>query len=232
MATEKQKRFAFEYVRDFNGTKAAIRAGYAESGADTQASRLLDIAEIQELIEEHKETIALVAQLSPAWVLKQWMQIASADPNDLVSVKVVPCPDCWLPEMGLDMPNPQCLDCKGLGQQMLQLADTRKLTGASRRLFANAKTTKFGIEIEMRDQDGALKSLASYLGMEKRISELSGPGGGPLQIDMNKPYEEMSDAELEFYIRAKAAEEGLLGVDTGVSEKVLPVTIDAKRLKD
>lgn len=228
MLTERQKRFAFEYVRDFVGTKAYVRAGYSEQGAAQGAERLLSNIEVQELVEEHKETIALVAQLSPAWVLKQWMQIASADPNDLVSVKVVPCPGCWLPEMPIDMPNPQCLKCVGLGVRMVELADTRKLTGAARRLYAGAKQTKDGIEIKMRDQDGALKSLASYLGMEKRISELSGPGGGPLQIDMNKPYEEMSDAELEFYIRAKAAEEGVLGVYAGVSQAQLEAkTIDA-----
>ncbi len=37
----KKKKFVDEYIKDFNGTAAAIRAGYSENGAAQQASRLL-----------------------------------------------------------------------------------------------------------------------------------------------------------------------------------------------
>ena len=37
----KQERFCQEYVRLNNGTQAAINAGYAKSGARTEASRML-----------------------------------------------------------------------------------------------------------------------------------------------------------------------------------------------
>jgi len=40
-ASGRHERFANEYVVDFNGQKAAVRAGYAESSARSQASRLL-----------------------------------------------------------------------------------------------------------------------------------------------------------------------------------------------
>lgn len=39
--TERQRRFAEEYVVDFNGTQAAIRAGYSKRGAENTAWRLL-----------------------------------------------------------------------------------------------------------------------------------------------------------------------------------------------
>jgi hypothetical protein len=39
--TPKQARFCLEYIKDGNGTQAAIRAGYSEKTADQQASRLL-----------------------------------------------------------------------------------------------------------------------------------------------------------------------------------------------
>ena len=39
--TEKQKKFCKEYVIDYNGTQAAIRAGYSEKTAKVQASQLL-----------------------------------------------------------------------------------------------------------------------------------------------------------------------------------------------
>lgn len=39
--TPQQERFCQEYAVDYNGTNAAIRAGYAEKTAASQASRLL-----------------------------------------------------------------------------------------------------------------------------------------------------------------------------------------------
>ena len=39
--TEKQKRFAEEYLLDLNATQAAIRAGYSAEAAIVQGSRLL-----------------------------------------------------------------------------------------------------------------------------------------------------------------------------------------------
>ena len=39
--TEKQFKFCMEYCKDFNGTQAAIRAGYSKDSAMEQASRLL-----------------------------------------------------------------------------------------------------------------------------------------------------------------------------------------------
>ncbi|WP_198585325.1 terminase small subunit, partial [Escherichia coli] len=37
--TDKQELFAREYLKDLNGTQAAIRAGYSEKTANEQASR-------------------------------------------------------------------------------------------------------------------------------------------------------------------------------------------------
>ncbi|MEE4317773.1 MAG: terminase small subunit [Erythrobacter sp.] len=50
--TPKQEAFAREYLVDLNATQAAIRAGYAESGARTEGSRLLANADIQNAIAE------------------------------------------------------------------------------------------------------------------------------------------------------------------------------------
>lgn len=47
-------RFAQEYAIDFNGTAAAKRAGYAPSGAHTQADRLLKKEDVRTVIEAAK----------------------------------------------------------------------------------------------------------------------------------------------------------------------------------
>ena len=44
--TKKKKAFVEEYLKDYNGTAAAIRAGYAEKSAAQQASRLLREPEV------------------------------------------------------------------------------------------------------------------------------------------------------------------------------------------
>ena len=48
--TYRRWRFCQEYIIDYNGTQAAIRAGYAEKSAQEEASRLLSLVIIQENI--------------------------------------------------------------------------------------------------------------------------------------------------------------------------------------
>ena len=49
--TEKQKLFCDEYLIDLNATQAAIRAGYSEKYAHTNAAKLLRNTTIREYIE-------------------------------------------------------------------------------------------------------------------------------------------------------------------------------------
>lgn len=59
MLNERQKQFCNEYLIDFNGTQAAIRAGYSEKTANRIASENLSKLDIQaylkELIENRNE---------------------------------------------------------------------------------------------------------------------------------------------------------------------------------
>ena len=50
--TPKQKRFCDEYLIDLNATQAAIRAGYSEKYAHTNATKLLQITTIKDFIAE------------------------------------------------------------------------------------------------------------------------------------------------------------------------------------
>lgn len=61
--TAKQMRFCDEYLIDLNATQAAIRAGYSEKYANTNASKLLQITTIKDFIakrmaEKESELIA------------------------------------------------------------------------------------------------------------------------------------------------------------------------------
>jgi phage terminase small subunit len=65
-----------------------------------------------------------------------------------------------------------CPKCFGEGIEGIYAADTRKLKGASRLLYAGVKVTRDGLEIKMRDQDAAMANVARHLGMFKDKLEL------------------------------------------------------------
>lgn len=55
--TNKQKRFADEYLVDLNATQAAIRAGYSEKTARSQGQRMLTNVDIKTYIEEQLDRL-------------------------------------------------------------------------------------------------------------------------------------------------------------------------------
>lgn len=56
--TEKQKRFADEYLIDTNATQAAIRAGYSKKTAYSQGERLLKNVEVDKYIQERMNQLS------------------------------------------------------------------------------------------------------------------------------------------------------------------------------
>lgn len=66
--TDKQMVFAMEYVKDKNGTQAAIRAGYSAKTAQAQASRLLTNVMIRSYIDEFMQQAAKETQTDVNWV--------------------------------------------------------------------------------------------------------------------------------------------------------------------
>ena len=56
--TEKQKRFADEYIQSGNATQSAIKAGYSQKYANTNVSKLLQNTTIKSYIDERMEVIA------------------------------------------------------------------------------------------------------------------------------------------------------------------------------
>lgn len=55
--TNRQKKFADEYLVDLNATQAAIRAGYSERSAGRNADRMMKNDEIRSYIEEQLQQL-------------------------------------------------------------------------------------------------------------------------------------------------------------------------------
>ena len=101
-------------------------------------------------------------------------------------------------------PAADCPECGGLGIEDVHVADTRKLRGPAKVLYAGAERTRNGIKIHMRDKDAAVVNLARYLGMLVDKKEFSGPGGGPIPL-ANLTADDLTDDQLAAILKASDA---------------------------
>jgi phage terminase small subunit len=77
--TDKQYAFVNEYVKDYNATQAAIRAGYAEKYADRQAYQLLEKTRVKEAIEARRQEISRKADVEISEIVAELRSIAFTD---------------------------------------------------------------------------------------------------------------------------------------------------------
>lgn len=81
---EKQQLFVYEYIKDLNGTKAAIRAHYAEGSAHVQANRLLSYAKVQNAIAELKTQRNERLNVDAGYVLQRLLDVDQLDVADIL----------------------------------------------------------------------------------------------------------------------------------------------------
>lgn len=196
----RHQRFVDEYLIDLNGTQAAIRAGYSANSAAEQAYDLLRKPQIKAAIEASQKRLQDKAEIKAESVVRQLALIATADPRELIEVRVGCCRCChgtghrsqrtelemandrqrWAttgkPANEFDeqggagytphlLPHPECPSCGGDGEPRTVLKDTRHLSPQAAALYAGAKQTKYGVEIQMHSQLEAWEKLAKNLGL-------------------------------------------------------------------
>ena len=77
--TAKRKCFVDEWLIDFNGTQAAIRAGYSEKTAAATAARLLRNVNIQAEISRRQRDLQKRTEVTQDRVVKELACVAFAD---------------------------------------------------------------------------------------------------------------------------------------------------------
>lgn len=78
----KRRAFVREYIKDFNATQAALRAGYAPGSARQQASDLLANPDIRQAIEQHQQKADANAILTLSELQEWWTNlITGQEPN-------------------------------------------------------------------------------------------------------------------------------------------------------
>ncbi|HVA12071.1 MAG TPA: terminase small subunit [Stellaceae bacterium] len=83
--TLRERRFAAEYVEDFAGTAAAIRAGYAPGGARSRATALLRHPRVAAAIEAGIEARRVSIRAAADRVLAEYARVAFADIGRIAS---------------------------------------------------------------------------------------------------------------------------------------------------
>lgn len=80
-------------------------------------------------------------------------------------------------------PNPRCPACYGQGHGHVHIADTTKLVGAARKLYAGVKMNRHGeVEILTHSQEKARENIARCLGAFKDAIAL--PNGKPVEPEV------------------------------------------------
>ena len=136
----KQQNFIEEYLIDFNGTQAAIRAGYSPKSAAETAYENLRKPQIIEALAQRRDELAATNDATPERVMAEYALIGFADIGDYVQ---------W--------------DCDGItltGSSELAEGASRAVSEVTEVKTEHGTTIKF----KLHDKKGALDSLCRMMG--------------------------------------------------------------------
>ena len=145
-----QDRFVDEWLIDFNGTQAAIRAGYSERSARRIAGRLLTKDNIQREISRRQKDLQRRTEVTQDRVVKELARIAFADMTDYAQVET------RMIEKD---------DGTELSYQAVTLTETAELSADQRAAIAGIKQGVNGVEVKLHDKIKALELLGRHIGM-------------------------------------------------------------------
>ncbi len=127
--TPKREQFCIEYIVDFNGAQAAIRAGFAQKGAAKAAFDLMQKPEIAERVMQLIQARSNRTEIDADYVLNRLVEIDQMDVLDILnddgSLKLVSeWPKVWRTYIsGMDLT--ELFDGRG---------DEREMTGLMKKI--------------------------------------------------------------------------------------------------
>jgi len=162
--TAQQLRFIDEYMIDLNGKQAAIRAGYSERTAESQASRLLRHVKVQSEVSKRQAERSKRCEITADKVLKELAMLGFANMKNYM--RAGPSGDPYLDFSNLTEEQTAAL-------QEVTVEDYVDGRGEDAR---EVKRVKF----KLADKRAALVDIGKHLGMFKERVEHSGPDGAPI----------------------------------------------------
>ncbi|MEC3159377.1 terminase small subunit [Bacillus thuringiensis] len=159
--TEKERLFCLYYVKYFNGTQAALKAGYSKEGAHVQASRLLRRERVASYIKELKGELVENVFVEAMDVLKEYIKIAFADITNYVTfgqreVELEPLEKTSVDEEGNEVTE---FITETRMMNFIDLAESDMVDGS---IITEVKQGRDGISIKLADKMKALDKLSLY----------------------------------------------------------------------
>lgn len=173
---KRQRQFCEEYLIDLNATQAAIRAGYKEKYAHTNAPKLLQNTTIKAKIDELMAERSRRTEITQDRVIKELAIIAFSNAADYAAVVER--------EMSMEVDGHmiKILDDDGnpLMYRTVEPVLTAELTDEQRRALSVIKKGRDGFEVKPYDKVRALELLGKHLGMFQDKVEVTGEINNPM----------------------------------------------------
>lgn len=170
--TAKQRAFVREYLIDLNATQAAIRAGYAASGAGVEGARLLKNAKIEAAIANAMKNRSERTEITADMVLKELAKIGFSDIRKAIK---------WHSHLINEEDNPDGGDVaviKTIVTNQVELVASEDLDDETAAAIAEiSQNTSGGIKLKLHDKKSALVDIGKHLGMFTDKIEHSGTIG-------------------------------------------------------
>ena len=198
--TDMQRLFCILYVRCFNATKAAIKAGYSRNSAMEQGYQLLRNPSVRDEIARLKQHRLNQAMLEEADIFQKYMDIAFSDITDYVEFgrEEVQVMGAFGP---VRVDDPETGGKKTLTKEInsVRFRESNEVDGT---LITEVKQGKDGASIKLADRMRALDWLAEHMDLataeqRARVAQLRA------QTDKltgnNEEIEDMGEVEGDIY---------------------------------
>lgn len=210
--TEKQRLFCIYYIKYFNATKSAIKAGYSKDTAGEQGYQLLQKTSIKNEIQKLKQGKLNRAMLSEDDIFQKYIDIAFSDITDYLSFGRE-YKKCWTTdEEGNDIPviDPNTGKQKIISYNVVELKDSIDLDTT---VISEVSEGKDGVKIKLQDKMKALQWLSDRLDLIPKLSreklDLEKIKVKQIQekLDCEKNRNNQSDEPIKIIIKRKERED-------------------------
>lgn len=153
--TEKQRLFCLYYVKSFNATQSAIKAGYAPESAHVEGSRLLRHAKVSKEIKQIKQDMTQGIFIDAMDVLQKWVKIAFTDVTDYLTFgqKEVEVMGAFGPIKDED---------GNVITRMVNYVELNESNMIDGTLISEVKQGRDGMSVKLADKMKALEKLSLY----------------------------------------------------------------------
>lgn len=169
--TDKQQRFADEYLVDLNATQAAIRAGYSQKTAAAIGAENLTKPEIADVISARQSEIASKLEITQERIASELAKIGFSDIRKVAK---------WFSQTNVA----QVDDIQGevddgtvrfaVANQVEMISSDEIDDDTAAAISEVSMTDKGSLKVKLHDKRAALVDLGKHLGMFKEQVEHSG----------------------------------------------------------